>query len=174
MKAIDVTGKRYGRLIVVERFVKEGKGTRKITAYRCLCDCGNETSADYSNLYTGTTKSCGCIRTEVLKRRKKDDKAVRITEMLGYYKRNAKLRMVSWELERSDFEAIVRSSCKYCGHHDPVRFVGVDRVDNSLGYTKENCVSCCRWCNWGKNERTLEEFEEWIRRLHAKLILHVR
>jgi hypothetical protein len=38
--------------------------------------------------------------------------------------------------------------------------VNLDRKDNSLGYTKENCVVCCMACNRGKNK--VFTYEEWV------------
>lgn len=62
---IDMTGKKYGRLTVIER-----AGTRKLDGqYRptwlCQCDCGNQTVVIGANLRSGMTKSCGCLRREV-------------------------------------------------------------------------------------------------------------
>lgn len=35
----------------------------------------------------------------------------------------------------------------------------LDRKDNALGYSKENCAVCCRACNYGKGDRFT--YEEW-------------
>ena len=56
---IDLTGKRYGRLTVLER--AEGKGRCK---WRCLCSCGNEVVVRGYNLKNGNTQSCGCLKRE--------------------------------------------------------------------------------------------------------------
>lgn len=61
MRLVDLTGKRFGRLTVIER--TENKNNKNI-AYRCLCDCGNESIAESSNLKGGGTKSCGCLKRE--------------------------------------------------------------------------------------------------------------
>ena len=54
----DLTGQRFGKLLVVESIPNyEGSGK---SAYRCLCDCGNEIIVKGSSIYR--TKSCGCIR----------------------------------------------------------------------------------------------------------------
>lgn len=55
----DITGNRYGRLLVKECVQKEGK--RK---YKCLCDCGNEVVVLANQLKSGNTKSCGCYKIE--------------------------------------------------------------------------------------------------------------
>lgn len=35
---------------------------------------------------------------------------------------------------------------------------GLDRVDNTKSHTKENCVPCCKYCNYAKRNLTIEEF----------------
>lgn len=46
-----------------------------------------------------------------------------------------------------------------------VHYQGIDRVDNSIGYHIENCVSCCRKCNGMKGKLTEQEFLDHIRRI---------
>lgn len=63
----DITGKRFCRLIVMERIENytSPKGQIK-SRWLCKCDCGNETKVIYSNLITGEVKSCGCLLTETV------------------------------------------------------------------------------------------------------------
>ena len=61
---IDLTGKRFNRLIVV-RFVKQDKYYNHY--WECICDCGNTTLVKSGNLRTNHTKSCGCLMKEVAK-----------------------------------------------------------------------------------------------------------
>lgn len=60
---IDLIGKRFGRLTVVEKvFVKEvGKSKAKRQFWKCLCDCGNTVYVDTGHLNSGQTRSCGCL-----------------------------------------------------------------------------------------------------------------
>lgn len=60
-KLIDLIGKRYGNLVVIER-EKNAKGG--IAVWKCLCDCGNTTIVRGNNLKSGGVKSCGCKRVE--------------------------------------------------------------------------------------------------------------
>jgi hypothetical protein len=60
MKLIDLTGLRFEKLTVIERYGKRGKSI----LWRCTCDCGNETYATASNLKRGHVKSCGCLVKE--------------------------------------------------------------------------------------------------------------
>lgn len=61
MKKLDLTGKRFGRLTVIE---EAGKNCGHIT-WRCRCDCGNEIIAKGIHLKSGHTTSCGCKQKEV-------------------------------------------------------------------------------------------------------------
>lgn len=56
----DLTGHRYGRLIVLSRANNVGKQT----AWRCICDCGCETIARGDHLRDGSTRSCGYLEKE--------------------------------------------------------------------------------------------------------------
>lgn len=58
---IDMTGKRFGRLLVIER-VKSGN--KKKTMWKCVCDCGNIKIADGVFIRCGDTSSCGCLQRE--------------------------------------------------------------------------------------------------------------
>lgn len=56
---IDLTGKRFGKLTVLERSAY-GLGTR--TAYwACQCDCGRYKVVKSAYLRLGHVKSCGCL-----------------------------------------------------------------------------------------------------------------
>lgn len=46
---------------------------------------------------------------------------------------------------------------------------GIDRIDNNRGYVKENCVPCCKTCNYAKRKMDLLTFKEWARRLYDTL-----
>lgn len=58
MKKIDLAGKRFGRLAVLERAPSATKDIR----YLCLCDCGESVVTTGNNLRRGKSKSCGCWR----------------------------------------------------------------------------------------------------------------
>ncbi len=55
-KIIDITGKRFGKLVVLERVTNKG--------WKCQCDCGTIIITQTSNLTTGHTLSCGCIKSK--------------------------------------------------------------------------------------------------------------
>lgn len=59
-KLIDLSGQRFGRLVVVERESVENYQYK----WRCLCDCGNTTLARGRDLREGAKLSCGCLQQE--------------------------------------------------------------------------------------------------------------
>lgn len=63
---IDLVGKRFGRLMVLERAENRGKRTR----WQCKCDCGNTCIVCSQDLLNGDTCSCGCLQRELLSKRK--------------------------------------------------------------------------------------------------------
>jgi hypothetical protein len=59
---IDLTGQRFGRLLVLERALPSPSQTQAY--WRCRCDCGNSTTTDGWSLRRGLTRSCGCLARE--------------------------------------------------------------------------------------------------------------
>lgn len=59
---IDMSGQRFGRLVVIERAPNEPGEKSK---WRCLCDCGEEKIIARGGLVRGTTQSCGCLHREI-------------------------------------------------------------------------------------------------------------
>jgi hypothetical protein len=60
-KLIDLTGQRFGKLVV---FARTGSQAGH-ALWKCTCDCGNETTATGSNLTKGGVTSCGCVNKEL-------------------------------------------------------------------------------------------------------------
>lgn len=58
-KFIDMTGKRYGNLVVLKRVDNTAKCN---AAWECLCDCGKTKVVSGVSLRSGKVKSCGCLR----------------------------------------------------------------------------------------------------------------
>lgn len=55
-KKLELTGQRYGRLVVL----RQAENIGKRTAWLCRCDCGNEVVVRTDRLRSGHTTSCGC------------------------------------------------------------------------------------------------------------------
>ena len=66
-KRLELTGQRFGKLVVKSLFDVQNRHTR----WLCSCDCGNETIVAGARLKYGDTKSCGCLRDETTSKRSK-------------------------------------------------------------------------------------------------------
>ena len=66
MKLVDLTGDRYGRLVVLSRAEnKVYKSGRSTPQWLCQCDCGKRKAITGINLRgQRPTRSCGCARNE--------------------------------------------------------------------------------------------------------------
>lgn len=60
-KLIDISGQRFGRLVVIHRVYSHNANSR----WLCKCDCGNEKVILSGSLISGSANSCGCIKKEV-------------------------------------------------------------------------------------------------------------
>ena len=83
------------------------------------------------------------------------DKKEKPTYIYSNYVRMAKKKGYPFKLSRTEFYSLVTDTvCVYC---DDKSF-GVDRIDNNIGYTILNCVSCCGICNMMKGKHSVEFF----------------
>ena len=58
----DLTGQRFGKLVVVSPIEKRTRQGSRI--WECRCDCGCTTYVSAANLKGGSTNSCGCITSK--------------------------------------------------------------------------------------------------------------
>jgi hypothetical protein len=64
-KFVDLTGQRFGRLVVQRKLDVRDSDNRIMWA--CLCDCGAFTQVSGHHLRSGNTKSCGCLQKEAIR-----------------------------------------------------------------------------------------------------------
>jgi len=66
-------------------------------------------------------------------------------------KGNAKYRGIDFNLSLDEYMKIISNKCYYCddklGSTTNTSGFSIDRLNNDIGYTKDNCVSCCGFCN---------------------------
>jgi len=72
------------------------------------------------------------------------------------YRNRAKQDNRKFKLSEEEFHQITSHNCFFCGM--PHEKMGIDRLDSSKGYIAENCVPCCKYCNYMKRERSTLEF----------------
>ncbi len=71
-----------------------------------------------------------------------------------YVKRQVVAKGVSWQLSRAEFAELVMRPCHYCRLANDVEAGrGLDRLDNTKGYTPSNVVPCCSLCNMTRGAR---------------------
>ena len=171
---------KFNRLLVLSKGqpLKYKSGTKN--TWVCQCDCGNITTVITSKLKSGAIKSCGCLKDETnrinsqttIEKRMKDNATLNI--VIGTYKYNALARDLEFELTPQECENLFQSNCHYCGsppsniqknRTKSYVYSGIDRIDNTLGYSPQNVVPCCKTCNKAKGTQSYEDFKKWINNL---------
>lgn len=72
----------------------------------------------------------------------------------------AKSRGLLWDLTIEEYHALMNQNCIYCGSVISHCGVGLDRIDNSKGYSTDNVLPCCGSCNQMRNVHlTVEEMK---------------
>jgi len=178
-KRIDLTGKRFGRLVVIEEY---GRNKHRSILWRLICDCGKITIVASNSLRSGHTCSCGCLNEENLKKgiTKKDFGVASFNAVYGEYKRSAKKRGYSFDLNEVQFKELIFAKCFYCDsephnitnistRYGTIIYNGIDRVDNERGYIIDNVVTCCGTCNMMKRTYTKQEFVDHIEKIYNHL-----
>lgn len=172
----NLVGNKFGRWTVIGVAEKRRNGNSGTRVYwECLCECGNKGIVVTHVLTRGSSKSCGCLRKEghrILPH------GVSERNLLLYtYKRNAEKRNLCFSLTAEQFEELIQKECFYCGEKPKNKlngkwfngeyfYNGIDRVNNDIGYTLENSVSCCEACNKAKRVMSEDEFADWIVRVY--------
>ena len=185
----DRTNDKHGRLTVISH---AGKDHRNKHLWLCLCNCGNEKVVVADNLSSGKSNSCGCLKAEVLARKGNqygiynDREKALLKVQYSHLKRRDRNKGFSETMSFDVFSTLSKSPCKYCGleHSKEIedrlnesksqkrlsdhilKCNGIDRLDSSKGYTVENSVTCCKYCNTAKNTMTESEFYSLVKRIY--------
>lgn len=69
------------------------------------------------------------------------------------YKKGAIERNYEFKLSEQEFNNIINQNCYICGKKNNTQHMnGIDRYDNTVGYTIDNCRPCCGQCNFMKKD----------------------
>ena len=180
-KRADISGRKFGRLLAVSSIGLDKYNNR---FWKCDCDCGGKVVVISRELYRGHTKSCGCLYDENLEKLRMSAGANKLpygfasrNELLASYKKSARLRGYEWDMSDERYREIIDGECVYCGDSKSMErkpnknvngefmYTGIDRVDNTKGYTDCNTVPCCWVCNRAKGAMGLQQFHAWIEKI---------
>jgi hypothetical protein len=117
----------------------------------------------------------GCLTNK--NRILKDNQAA-INRVYKTYIGGARTRDLEFDLSLEDFTKLIFKNCCYCGakpketklkqaedYYYTISYNGLDRLNSDLGYSLDNCVTCCSSCNYAKSDLTLEEFKVWQKQM---------
>lgn len=178
----NLVGEIIGNYTVISFDKEIKKGKKVINYWICKCDCGTIKSVTHRTLMKrNNVQNCGCKSKDDLIRRSSNPDAGYKKVYRSYITR-AKTYKIDFSLTDDEFYSLTQNKCYYCGI-EPSRiskawskyspdfiYNGVDRIDSNIGYTVENCVTCCTKCNYAKSTMSLDEFKSWIIKLYNNLI----
>jgi len=177
----DLSGSAFGQRSVTDTYEVRIKhyGPRpngqRVTYWLCNCSCGRSFYVVGAHLVNGSSTKCRVCSAHS---RFENGHAQKNTVLCGY-KCDAKDRGYCWDLTDDIFFSLCKEPCFYCGDlprnisksiYGTGDFIynGVDRKDNSLGYTKDNTVTCCRICNRAKSNICYEDWMSYLSRVATR------
>ncbi len=129
------------------------QNARRTQYYREHLTAGREAARQYRLRNPARFKACSRVSSH------------RPAGRLRMYKKGAADRGLEFGLSLWDINCFWKNPCSYCG--EAIETVGLDRVDNARGYTRDNVVACCRRCNIWKLAMSQDSFLERARRIAA-------
>lgn len=176
-KRLNLIHKQFGKWTVLEYI---GVNKSRQTLWKCECYCGNIVNVIGTNLVNSLSTQCSKCRTDSRKgclpgnALEPGESTIRV--IYNNYKQNARRKKLDFDLSLDDFKNLISNNCYYCGtkptqlirqnvRHQTLLMNGIDRKNPNDGYIKDNYVTCCKTCNYGKNKLSYSEWVEYLDRL---------
>lgn len=158
-RLIDMTGKKFGGCLVLGR---EGTNKDRKATWECRCFCGKIFVAVGKDIRNRSTKSCGCLKTKVirdvgLKRKTHGETKSRLYNIWRGMKKRC---YIPGDTSYKYYGAKGIKVCKeWLGSYESFRdwalkngykeHLTLDRIESDKDYTPDNC----RWADWKTQER---------------------
>lgn len=198
-KQEDLLGKTFGQLTVIAVLNELSVSKTALVTCKCSCGKTiNIRSASLMSGHTRScgcrkqdkkTREAQAISRSATMRKKYPKGYAGKNKLYAAYKKGAKDRNLCFCLSKSEFFKLTKENCYYCGiapkqihkgttgkkgkfvkiDHGDYTYNGIDRVDNTIGYTLDNCVPCCKVCNMAKMKHNKKDFINWISKAYQHL-----
>lgn len=151
-RSIDLMGKVFTRLTVVEKVETDKKGNH----WKCVCSCGKELIVRGGNLTNNTTKSCGCYKNDKFKELLDSGGGYKFPKTHGF---TGKLSKQVWDgMMARCYNPDLKQYHNWGGRGitvcerwhtyenfaldmgEPPDGLKLERTDNNGNYTPENCI----------------------------------
>lgn len=151
------------------------------------CRCGNTSKGSHDHVtrkianllsegYSACQKCTFEYQNSLKEEREANDKIYTYKDVYREYVKKSKVRDIDFSLSLEDAAELFTKPCFYCGNSPnncrvrqsgtQVFYQGLDRVNNEIGYQKDNIVPCCKYCNSFKMERSQDEFFKHVEKIY--------
>lgn len=152
--------------------------------YLCTCGCGTQKTVRARDLRAGYSKSCGCLNRAPRLHARKLDTDIHEANIYRSIYRGALARKLDFSLSKDEVLSLVFHNCHYCDSaprniskipskkmesRSTLAWNGLDRKDSSQGYSLDNVVPCCKFCNKAKQVLGYNDFTAWINQIRRSV-----
>jgi hypothetical protein len=174
------------RWTILEETITHLKNGRTRPGYIIQCHCGSTRkihTTDWPKLVSGIvnkeTRNLGYECFRCLMKRERDLKIENCNienaykYIYGSHISKAKQLKNTFNLTFEEASELYKSNCYYCSRPplnkvklytgNSYNYSGIDRINSTIGYEKDNVVPCCFDCNRGKSNMSQSDYYELIK-----------